>query len=265
MGFAVACAASLASIWLSPATSPPTELIHLGGGHPGATALADGSVWVTVYGGRGRNRVVGIDPATGRVKARIPVPGGPFYIAASDSAVWVTGNFTRRGDVLHRLDPVAKRVVATIPLPGRFAGPVAVGSRSVWVLATNHDVTRQWLVRIDSATNEIVRSVPLGAVKPWYVEDLDVSRGFVWLLAVRVGKQRNLPGDVVRFDPRANRVTARIKAEAIGMEAGPGGMWVTGCVDCGSARRRAGSAQRVDLRASRVVGPRLDPCSWAAA
>jgi hypothetical protein len=34
-------------------------------------------------------------------------------------------------------------------------------------------------------------------------------------------------------------------------------MWVTGCVDCRSRRRRADFAQRVDLRANRVVGPRL--------
>jgi YVTN family beta-propeller protein len=265
MRFAVACAASFASIWLNggpdqpvlltppPATSPPTELIHLGGGHPGAIALADTGVWVTVYAGRGRNRVVAIDPATRRVKARIPVRGGPFYIAASDGAVWVTGNFTRRGDVLHRIDPVAKRVVATIPLPGRFAGPIAVGPRSVWVLATNHDVTRQWLVRIDPATNEIVRSVSLPTTN---VEDLRVGERFVWLLALKAGRIGELPGDVLRFDPRTSRVTGRIDAEALTLGVGPGGIWVSGCVECGR-HRRTYFAQKLAARAGRLAGPRI--------
>jgi hypothetical protein len=238
-----------------PLSSPPTHLVALGGGVPGAMALSQSGLWVTVYGGRGQNRVVGVNPGTNRVFARAPVRGSPFYIAAGRGAVWVTGNSTRRGDVLQRIDPVARRVVASVQLPGRFAGPIAVGHRSVWVIATNHDVTRQWLVRIDRATDRVARSVLLGAVRPWYVEDLDVSEGVVWLLATRVGRVRQLPGDVLRFDPRTNRITARIKARALGMEVGSGGLWITACLDC-RHRPRTDFAQRVDTRRNRPVGPR---------
>jgi hypothetical protein len=260
MGALSAWAALLLAVVLvepPPASSPPTKLVALGGGHPGPLVVSESGVWATVYGGRGHSRVVRIDPTTHAVTARVPVRGSPFHIAAGARAVWVTGNDMRSGDVLQRIDPRAERVAATISVPGRYAGPIAVGERSVWVLASNHEVTRQWLVRIDAASNEIVRSVPLGPVRPRYIQDLDIRRGFVWLLAVRVGRNRNLPGDVLRFDPRTSRVTAKIDAAALGMEAGPGGMWINGCFECSSRRRRTDYAQRVDLPTNRLAGPRI--------
>jgi hypothetical protein len=37
---------------------------------------------------------------------------------------------------------------------------------------------------------------------------------------------------VLRLDPESNRVEATIPAEALSMGVGPGGPWITGCVDC---------------------------------
>jgi hypothetical protein len=236
-----------------PATSPPKQLIALGGGHPGAMALATSGLWVTVYGGRGHSRLVRIDPAMRRVTARISLHGSPFYVAARGNAVWVTGNLDRRDDVLYRIDPRKERVVATIPLPGHYAGRVAPGPRGPWILTTNHDVTREWLVRVDPATNEVVRSVLLPTVN---VQDLAVGERFVWLLALRNGRRGELPGDVLRFDPRAARVTAQIDAEALTMGLGREGLWISGCIDCGQ-HRRSYFAQRIDSRRSRPQGPRI--------
>jgi hypothetical protein len=236
-----------------PATSPPKRLIALGGGHPGALALAKTGLWVTVYGGRGRNRLVRIDPVTRRVTARIPVRGSPFYVAARGDAVWVTGNSRPHDDVLYRVDPRKERVVATIPLPGYYAGPMAADRRGLWLLASNRQATRRWLVRVN-ARNRVVRRTPLDVVDPAQVT---VGQGFVWLVALRLGRRDSLPGDVLRFDPRANRVTARIKARAYSVAFGKAGMWLTGCVHCPDRRRRFDFAQRVDARALRVVGPRI--------
>jgi hypothetical protein len=236
-----------------PLSSPPTDLIPLGDGHPGPMALSRSGLWVTVYGGRGRNRVVGVNPGTNRVFARVPVRGSPFYIAAGGGAVWVTGNFTRRDDVLYRIDPVAERVVATISLPGHFAGHLALGGGGLWVLATNEKVTREWLVKIDTKRDAIERSVLLPTVS---AEDLAVGDRFVWLLALRAGRIGELPGDVLRFDQRTARAPTRIDAEALAMGLGPGGLWVSGCVDCGQ-HRDTYFAQRVDARASRPTGPRI--------
>lgn len=236
--------------------SPPGQLIALGGGHPGAMALARSGLWVTVYGGRGRSRVVGVDPDTRRVFARVPVHGSPFYVTAGRDAVWVTGNSTRRDDVLYRIDPVTGRVAATVELPGHFAGPLALGSRGLWILVASKRVSRQWLVEVDTRTNAVLRRVLLGAVGSHYVERLDVGRRFIWLLVVRLGRTSELPGDVLRLDPRSGRITARINAEALGMEVGPGGMWITGCVRC-RARPRTDFAQRVDTRLKQPAGARI--------
>jgi hypothetical protein len=236
-----------------PATSAPGQLIALGGGHPGAMALAESGLWVTVYGGPGGSRVVRIDPATGRVTARIPVRGSPFYVAARGDAVWVTGNSRRHDDVLYRVDPRTERVVATIPLPGYYAGPIAADRRGLWLLASSGEVTRRWLVRVN-ARNRVVRRTPLDVADPAQVT---VGQGFVWVVARRLGRRDSLPGDVLRFDPRADRVTARIKARAYSVALGRAGMWLSGCVHCFDRRRRFDFAQRVDTRALRVVGPRI--------
>jgi hypothetical protein len=235
---------------LPPSTAPPPEPIALGGGHPGALALAKSALWVTVYGGRGRSRVVAVDRITRRVVARVPVHGSPFYVAAGRDAVWVTGNSTRRDDVLYRIDPVAARVVATIPLPGHFAGRVAAGPLGLWILATNREGTREWLVKIDTDSNVVGRAVELPTVT---AEDLAVGNRFVWLLALRAGRIGELPGDVLRFDPHVGRVTGRIDAEALAMRRGAGGLWISACVECGQYRRTY-FAQRVDTRASRLAG-----------
>jgi DNA-binding beta-propeller fold protein YncE len=236
-----------------PVTAPAKQLIALGGGHPGKMALARSGLWVTVYGGRGRSRLVRVDPATRRVTARIPVRGSPFYVAARGDAVWVTGNSRRRDDVLYRVDPRKERVVATIPLPGCYAGPMAADRHGLWLLVSNREVTRRWLVRVN-ARNRVVRRTPVDVVDPAQVT---VGQGFVWLVALRPGRRDSLPGDLLRFDPRADRVTARIKARAYSVALGRAGMWFSGCVDCFDRRRRFDFAQRVDTHALRVVGPRI--------
>jgi hypothetical protein len=233
------------------ATSAPRQLIALGGGHPGAMALAKSGLWVTVYGGPGRSRLVRIDPATRRVTARIPVRGTPFYVAARGDAVWVTGNSRRDDDVLYRVDPHKERVVATIPLPGYYAGPMAADRHGLWLVATNRD--GRWLVCVN-ARNRVVRRTPLDVVD---AAQVTVGQGFVWVVALRVGRRDSLPGDVLRFDPRADRVTARIKARAYSVALGRAGIWVSGCVHCFDRRRRFDFTQRVDTRALRVVGPRI--------
>jgi sugar lactone lactonase YvrE len=238
---------------LPPPTSPPRQLIALGGGHPGRMALAGSGLWVAVYPDGSRGRVVRVDPDTGRVTARIPVRGSPFSVAARGGAVWVTGSRRERDDVLYRIDPRTNRVVATIPLPGYHTGAIAITRHGLWVLTSNRAVTRQWLVRVDAA-NQVVSRAPLALVNP---DQLTTGRGFVWLVALRLARRGELPGDVLRFEPRENWVTARIPARASSVAIGKAGMWLTGCVRCSSPRRGFNFAQQVDPRALRVVGPRI--------
>jgi hypothetical protein len=238
-----------------PAVSPRTVSVDVGG-HPGRIALGETGLWVTVYGGRGGNRVVRIDRAAHRVTARVPVRGGPFQIATGAGAVWVTGNFDRGDDVLYRIDPRRERVVATIPLPGDYAGALAADRRGTWVVTTSRHGSSSSLVEVDPSTNGVVRTTPLREANRRWVTALALARGDVWLLALKLGRRGERPGDVLRFDPRAGRVTARIGAEALTMGVGPGGLWTTGCLDCG-VHRSDYFAQRADMRSAEPVGPRV--------
>lgn len=225
------------------------------GGHPGQLALDRGGVWAAVYKARDRGLAVRVDPATNRVTARIRLRGSPFELEAGAGAVWATGNFTRREDVLHRIDPATERVVATVPLPGRHAGPLATGAGSVWVVVSNAQATSYSLVRIDSGTNRVADTWPLRAASHRWVQRIAVGHGAVWLLALRLGRRWELPGDVIRFDPRTGG-TAAIEARALTMGLGPGGLWVTGCTVCRS-HRTSYFARRIDTSTNKLAGRRI--------
>jgi hypothetical protein len=226
------------------------------GGHTGPVALADGALWVAVYRGRAHHSVVRIDTATNRIAARVPVEGGPFEIAAGDGAVWVTGNFDSGGDVLHRIDPRSNRVAATIDLPGDYAGPLATGAGAVWQVVTDRGRTHSSLVRIDPAGNEVSGTFALEAANDRYVDELAVGHGSVWALALKLGAIGELPGDVVRVDPTGVDPPVVIEAEALNMGVGTGGVWVTGCLECGRHRKRF-FGQEIDIEANVPTGPRV--------
>jgi YVTN family beta-propeller protein len=226
---------------------PPTVAIELDG-RPGQIVTADEGVWVAVYGGHGGDRVVRIDPATNRVVASVPVRGSPFQIAAGEGSVWVTGNSAEGGDVLHRIDPATNRVVATTSFPRDSTGAIAAGEGAAWLVRSGS------LARIDLETNEVTVAIPLEAGQRRHnFDELRISRGAVWVLAL---EGLDHPGDVIRLDPETNKVVANIRAEALNTGVGPGGLWITGCVDCDEYRDTF-FAQEIDTDANASVGPRL--------
>jgi hypothetical protein len=219
--------------WLAATASPPSVAIDV---HttPATVALGEGAVWATApYGAEGR--VMHIDPARNQVAASIPTPGSPSAIAAGLGAVWVTGTYVRRGDVLHRIDPAANRVVASLSLPGRFAGQVALGMGSVWVVVSDRRRTLLSLVQVDPATSQVVRTTPVA--RRWAADQLIVRAGSAWLLT--------RAGEVLRYDLDKGRLVARVDAHARGMALGPRGLWIA----------TTGSAQRIDMRTNEPVSP----------
>lgn len=236
--------------------SPPARVSVDVGGPPGAIAVADGAVWVAVALRRGQSRVVRVDAAGNRVVAGIDLKGGAFDIAAGAGAVWVTGNFDEGDDVLYRIDPRTNAVAATIRFPGSYAGPVAVGEGAVWQVLTGRGRVSSSLARIDPATNTVENIAPLGAAEGRYVDEVAVGAGAVWLLALRLGEEAEEPGDLIRLDPESDEIAAIVHAEALNMGVGPGGVWVTGCVDC-DQHRDTFFAQEIDTAANAPVGPRF--------
>lgn len=231
--------------------SPETVSIAVGGA-PGAIVATDEGVWAAVG-----SRVVRIDVVENRVAASVPIEGSGFEIAAAEGSIWVTGSTPpgASGDLLHRIDPETDRVVATIPLPGQYAGPLAAGDGAVWLALSDREDDSDSLARIDPTTNQIALTVPLELGRGW-VDELALADDAVWLLALGARGEEERPGDVIRFDPEGNRVTATIDAEALNLGVGPGGLWISGCVDC-AGHRDTFFAQEIDTRANAPAGARV--------
>jgi YVTN family beta-propeller protein len=106
----------------------------------GELAAGDGALWVA---NRGDGTLVRVDPATGRVAARVLLPRTtdqrPHRVAVGDEAVWVTSAGARRGtaNLLWRVDPASNQVNGTLDLGptsgGGIPNRVAAGDGAVWV------------------------------------------------------------------------------------------------------------------------------------
>jgi DNA-binding SARP family transcriptional activator/ABC-type transport system substrate-binding protein len=126
-------------------------------------AVASGSVWVA----QGEQRVVRIDPRSGRTLARIPAPGATA-LAGTEDAVWLSGGGS---GVLYRIDPVANAVVTRVALDP-YLCCVAIGGGYVW--AMNY---RVWKLSTDG---RVVSSIPIdgdGANLAWTGGAMWVSEG----------------------------------------------------------------------------------------
>jgi DNA-binding SARP family transcriptional activator len=137
-------------------------------------AIGAGSVWVA----QGEQRVVRIDPRSGRTLARVRAPGA-WALAGTDDAVWVSGG---NSGVLYRIDPVANAVVTRVPLDPPLCC-VAVGGGYVW--AMNY---RVWKL---SSEGRVVSSIPIdgdGANLAW-------TGGAMWV-------SEGVSGQETRIEPR---------------------------------------------------------------
>jgi DNA-binding SARP family transcriptional activator len=83
-----------------------------------------GSLWVV---DNPNSLVLRVDPATGRIRARIPTQY-PYAIACGDGGLWVS--WFDKG--IHRIDPDTNTVVASASTPAPFVNEVAVGGGFAW-------------------------------------------------------------------------------------------------------------------------------------
>jgi YVTN family beta-propeller protein len=118
---------------------------------PGAMAIGDGGVWVTLPD---RGAVVQIDPGTRAVVDTIPVGADPSGIAVGAGSVWVSNSGSA---TVSRISPAKHAVVDTIEVPG---GPaqIAVGRSGVWVANSVNDSVS----RIDPSTGKVAATVGVG-------------------------------------------------------------------------------------------------------
>jgi streptogramin lyase len=95
-------------------------------GTPLSVAVGDGSVWVTDFTD---NRLLRIDPATGRVVAAIRV-NKPTDVAVASKGVWVVDH---GASSVARVDPATNRASVLVRDISSVPERVAVGFGSVWV------------------------------------------------------------------------------------------------------------------------------------
>jgi len=155
-------------------------------------------------------------PPTARlvIVSRTHLGPGITKVAAGYRGVWVVGS-----GVIYRVDPATGRTVATIPAPGTNAelSDIAAGAGAVWVTVS----PRRGVYRIDPRRDRVTAFIRLPPVPT----EITVAYGRVWVSEPQAG-----PGNVVRIDPRTNRVTGppiQVGTGAARIVAGFGALWVT--------------------------------------
>lgn len=121
-------------------------------------AAGAGAIWVA---SGADDRVLRLDPVSGRVLAQIPLaaaPQGrvasPYGITVGDGAVWVTDALA---DTVSRIDPALNAVTATIRV-GRRPTRLAAGEGAVWVLNAGDGT----VTRIDPRSDAVSATIHVG-------------------------------------------------------------------------------------------------------
>ncbi len=185
-------------------------------------AAGGGSVWV---GGLGSGDVLRLDPATGKVVARVTAGARIFNLASAPGAVWAVGNAS---GTVARIDTKTSKVTATVPV-GLQPYDVAWGFGSAWVSNAGDGTVSRITGR------KVVKTIKVG-VEP---NGLSVYQGALWVSDHTLGK-------VVRIDPRSNRITGTVKLD--------GADWITGFRGSVYVSQESNVVTRVDARTLRVRG-----------
>ena len=135
-------------------------------------------------------RLLRVDPATDRVTARIPLPGGhPKAVGAGEGGIWVAGYRDRQdrpggviehAPVLWRVDPRTSQVVSSLAPPGRpvalmgsDASPPAVLASRGAVFVSDPPTGVVW--QVDPRRHRFVGSMAISQGGP-----LAAAAGVVW-------------------------------------------------------------------------------------
>jgi hypothetical protein len=183
-----------------------------------SVAVAAGEVWAGCCESDAApaGRLLGLDPATGQVTARIPLPGIAGKVAIGASGVWVLQGHA--GDVVWRVDPVAGRVVATIALPpgsnDNDTASITADRGAVWVRSPGSQRAGGVALRIDPSVDRVVARIPADG------GGVAVGQGAIWTTQA---------GALLRTDPYTNRLLVKLQLDSVelaDLAVGQGAVWV---------------------------------------
>jgi hypothetical protein len=188
--------------------------------------IAKGDLWVAGFGAVSR-----IDPATGRLLARIAIAavGDLSQIAAAGGSIWVTS-----ADGVYRIDDATNRVVAAVDTGRGATLGITAGAGRIWVTRPGEGAGE--VLAIDPRTNRVAG--PPIAVGPGPAR-LAYGTGSAWVLdTAPLAVQRIDPATASATTPAAlatasattptalaTALSASSQAGAIA--AGDGSLWVT--------------------------------------
>jgi hypothetical protein len=207
--------------------SPPKEPVGAGsfsvelgspievGDAPNAVAAGAGAVWVSALPGDGPPYdLTRLDPITGEIEARIPVPGLPTWevggggLAALPDGVWVTSAVDDPeggGEaVAFRVDPDTNEVDERIDLGPGFGADVWIDETGMWVLIFDEGGHPGISVaRLDTGSFEEVARIPLPT--DW-AKQIFAFDGSIWVHGNREDSPDAVrPDALFRIDPMTNR------------------------------------------------------------
>jgi hypothetical protein len=205
------------------------EVIDTGKTRRSEVAAGPSGVWVLNQHGDPPDELVRVDPASGRVVARIGVGGNAARpVVGPDGLVWLT-RAGRRSDrpELVMVNPATNQVGLTVPLPGADLGEGTRGLLVAWDTVWVAD-GRGRLLRVALPVSQ---AEPVAGAEA--VAGVASAGGWVWAAG---------GGELLRIDPVDGRVAARVLSPhpATGAPAGslvadPDSLWLGGTGDSGGA------------------------------
>jgi streptogramin lyase len=184
-------------------------------------AAGGGSVWV---GGLGSGDVIRVDPASGKVLARLTVGARVFNLAAAPGAVWAIDNAL---STAVRIDTKTAKVTTRVPV-GFQPYDIEWGFGSAWVANAGDGTV--WRI----TSGKVVKKIRVGT-EP---NGLTAYRGALWVSDHTLGK-------VVRIDPATNTISGTVKL--------PGADWVTGLGDSIYVSQETNVVSRVSVKTLKVT------------
>jgi hypothetical protein len=192
------------------------------GDGPNAVAAGAGAVWVSALPGDGPPyRLVRLDPTTGGVVARIPVPALPTWevggggLSALPEGVWVTGAVDDpeggADAIVYRVDPATDEVAERIDLGPGFGADVWVDGSGLWVLVFEEGSDPGIaVVRLDPVSfHEVARTrLPTDWAKQVFAFD-----GSIWVHGNRDDASEGagvVPDVLFQIDPATNRYVGTV-------------------------------------------------------
>ena len=185
-------------------------------------ATGAGSVWV---GGLGSGDVIRVDPANGKVLARITVGARVFNLAAAPGAIWAVDNAL---STAVRVDTKTGKVTTRVPV-GFQPYDIEWGFGSAWVANAGDGTV--WRI----TNGKVVKKIKVGT-EP---NGLTAYHSALWVSDHTLGK-------VVRIDPATNRITGTVKL--------PGADWITGLGDSIYVSQETDVVSRVSVKTLKVTG-----------